>query len=43
MAKTILELKFEEEIRDKMFLAKKECKCTKNGKYIRWIYYTLSL
>lgn len=25
MAKTILELKFEEEIRDKMFLAKKEC------------------
>ena len=26
MIKSILELKFEEEIRDKMFLAKKECK-----------------
>ena len=25
MIKSILELKFEEEIRDKMFLAKKEC------------------
>jgi len=47
MIKSILELKFEEEIRDKMFLAKKECKYnpTRFHQMInnRWIYYALSL